>query len=86
MHARHGRKISLVGWSLGGLHARELAKLEPDLVRSVVSLGSPFAGSMKATNAYRLFQLLNRSNSISKSLLSLLRRLAVLQHSRRLRA
>ncbi len=59
LHARHGRKISLVGWSLGGLYARELAKLEPDLVRSVVSLGSPFVGSVKATNAHRLFQLLN---------------------------
>jgi pimeloyl-ACP methyl ester carboxylesterase len=63
LHARHGRTISLVGWSLGGLYARELAKLEPDLVRSVVSLGSPFVGSMKATNAYRLFQLLNRSKA-----------------------
>lgn len=63
LHARHGRKISLVGWSLGGLYARELAKLEPDAVRSVVSLGSPFAGSMQATNAYRLFQLLNRSKT-----------------------
>jgi pimeloyl-ACP methyl ester carboxylesterase len=63
LHARHGRKISLVGWSLGGLYARELAKLEPELVRSVVSLGSPFAGSMQATNAHKLFQILNRSKA-----------------------
>ena len=36
-----GRKVSLVGWSLGGVFARELAKLQPDAVRQVISLGSP---------------------------------------------
>jgi pimeloyl-ACP methyl ester carboxylesterase len=41
----HGRKVSLVGWSLGGLYARQLAKMMPDCVRSVITLGSPFAGS-----------------------------------------
>src|SRR6201990_3482914 len=35
----HGRKISLVGWSLGGLYARQLAKMRPDRVRSVITLG-----------------------------------------------
>src|SRR6201995_1009713 len=47
----HGRKISLVGWSLGGLYARQLAKMMPDRVRSVITLGSPFAGSPRSTNA-----------------------------------
>lgn len=55
----HGKKISLVGWSLGGLYARELAKRDPNLIRSVVSLGSPFAGSASATNASRLFRWIN---------------------------
>jgi pimeloyl-ACP methyl ester carboxylesterase len=50
LHDRHGgRKLSLVGWSLGGIYARQLAKLLPDKVRCVISLGSPFAGSPKAT-------------------------------------
>ena len=40
----HGRKVSLVGWSLGGLYARQLAKMMPERVRSVISLGDPFAG------------------------------------------
>src|SRR6201989_1664146 len=53
----NGRKISLVGWSLGGLYARQLAKLMPDHVRSVITLGSPFAGSPKATNAWRVYEL-----------------------------
>jgi pimeloyl-ACP methyl ester carboxylesterase len=53
----HGRKISLVGWSLGGLYARQLAKLMPDRVRSVITLGSPFAGNPKATNAWRVYEM-----------------------------
>src|ERR1700709_493945 len=53
----HGRKISLVGWSLGGLYARQLAKMMPDRVRSVITLGSPFAGNPKATNAWRVYEM-----------------------------
>ena len=53
----HGRKISLVGWSLGGLYARQLAKMMPDRVRSVITLGSPFAGDPKATNAWRVYEM-----------------------------
>jgi len=52
----HGRKISLVGWSLGGLYARQLAKMMPERVRSVITLGSPFAGHPKATNAWRVYE------------------------------
>lgn len=51
-----GRKISLVGWSLGGLYARQLAKLLPEKVRCVISLGSPFAGSPESTNAWQVYQ------------------------------
>src|SRR5580704_3383894 len=53
----HGRKVSLVGWSLGGLYARQLAKMMPDRVRSVVTLGSPFASGPKATNAWRVYEM-----------------------------
>ena len=53
----HGRKVSLVGWSLGGLYARQLAKMMPERVRSVITLGSPFAGHPKATNAWRVYEL-----------------------------
>lgn len=52
-----GRKVSLVGWSLGGIYARELAKQLPDLVRSVITLGTPFAGNHTSTNAWRLYAL-----------------------------
>lgn len=51
-----GRKVSLVGWSLGGVYARELAKLAPADVRCVVTLGSPFTGHPKANHAWRLYE------------------------------
>jgi hypothetical protein len=56
-----GRRISLVGWSLGGLYARQLAKIVPDRVRCVISLGSPFAGSPKSTNAWRTYEMVSGS-------------------------
>lgn len=41
LHDRHGATVSVVGWSLGGLYARHLARLAPDKVRQVITLGSP---------------------------------------------
>src|SRR6266705_2716365 len=51
-----GRKVSLIGWSLGGIYARQLAKRCPDAVRLVITLGSPFTGSPRATHAWRLYE------------------------------
>ncbi|MGB0921624.1 MAG: alpha/beta hydrolase [Alphaproteobacteria bacterium] len=45
LHGRSGRKISLIGQSLGGIFARELARARPQQTRLVISLGSPFSGS-----------------------------------------
>jgi pimeloyl-ACP methyl ester carboxylesterase len=56
--ARRG-PVSLVGWSLGGLYARELAKKRPDRVARVITLGSPFSGDVRANNAWRLYELIN---------------------------
>lgn len=51
-----GVPVSLVGWSLGGVYARVLAKRFPAKVRQVITLGSPFAGSPTATSLYRAYQ------------------------------
>jgi pimeloyl-ACP methyl ester carboxylesterase len=59
IHAATGRKVSLVGWSLGGIYARDLALHAPDMVRYVVTLGSPFAGDVRATNATRLYEAMS---------------------------
>ena len=58
-----GRKVSLVGWSLGGIYAREMAKLLPNMVHCVITLGTPFAGSPKSTNAWRIYELATRRSS-----------------------
>lgn len=55
LHARYGRRLSLVGWSLGGIYAREIAKQMPGRVRQVVTLGSPFADVSWGSNATGLF-------------------------------
>ena len=54
----HHQPILVVGWSLGGLFARELARAVPDRVRAVVTLGSPFSGDPKQNNVWRLYQLI----------------------------
>ena len=48
-----GRKVLLVGWSLGGMFARELAWRVPDKIRAVVTLGSPFSGDYKTNTNIR---------------------------------
>ena len=51
------RPILLVGWSLGGLYAREIARIEPDRVRAVVTLGSPVWGDRRRyTNVWKLYE------------------------------
>jgi pimeloyl-ACP methyl ester carboxylesterase len=59
IHAATGRKVSIVGWSLGGVYARDLALQAPHMVRFVVTLGSPFANDVRATNATRLYEALS---------------------------
>jgi len=57
IHARHGQRVHLVGWSLGGVFAREIAKRHPDKVAKVITLGSPFSGHPRANNGWRAYHL-----------------------------
>jgi pimeloyl-ACP methyl ester carboxylesterase len=50
-----GEKISVVGWSLGGVYARDLALSLPDRIRGVITLGSPFSGDLRANNVGKLY-------------------------------
>jgi hypothetical protein len=56
---RLGRKVSLIGWSLGGIYAREIARRRPAAVRQVITLGTPFAGSGEHTNVGWIYKLLS---------------------------
>jgi len=59
LHEEYGCRVSLVGQSLGGIYARELAKLLPDLVRQVITLSSPFndpdGDASHVSSLYRMF-------------------------------
>jgi pimeloyl-ACP methyl ester carboxylesterase len=60
LHQQYGCRISLVGQSLGGIYARELAKLNPDAVRQVITLGSPFNDPEgEASNLSDLYKMFN---------------------------
>ncbi|MEQ6332698.1 alpha/beta hydrolase [Sphingobium sp. MK2] len=54
-----GGPVTLVGWSLGGLYAREYAKYATHKVGGVVTLGTPFSGDPRANHAWRLYQLVS---------------------------
>ncbi len=70
---RHGEKVSLIGWSLGGLYAREIAKEQPNHVRCVVTLGTPFAGHPRATNAWRFYEMVSGQATHDPALLEQIR-------------
>ncbi|MCV7231321.1 esterase/lipase family protein [Mycobacterium branderi] len=42
LHTRYGTPVSVIGWSLGGIYARAMARRRPSSVRQVITLGSPF--------------------------------------------
>ena len=63
LHARVGRKVSLVGWSLGGIYAREIAKRCPASVRQVLTLGTPHNAVAEANHAGAIFRLLGGDTS-----------------------
>ena len=54
-----GQKVSIVGWSLGGVLARQLAKGKPHLVRQVITLGSPFRDITAPNNASWVYNLIS---------------------------
>jgi pimeloyl-ACP methyl ester carboxylesterase len=59
--AGHSQRATLIGWSLGGIYARELGKLMAPRLRQVITIGTPFNGPADHTNAGWLFRLLNGS-------------------------
>lgn len=70
---KHEQPVSLIGWSLGGIYARELAKELPDHARCVITLGTPFTGHPRATNAWRFFEMLSGQTSGDPALMEQIR-------------
>ena len=57
LQSRAEGPVTLIGWSLGGLVAREYAKHAPDRIGAVVTLGSPFSGDPRDNRAWRAYEL-----------------------------
>jgi pimeloyl-ACP methyl ester carboxylesterase len=55
----NGKRASLIGWSLGGLYAREVAKLLPRRVQRVITIGTPLGSEPSQTHASLAYRLLN---------------------------
>lgn len=71
--AESGSKISLIGWSLGGVYARQIAKARPELVRQVITLASPFRGISEPNNVAWIYNLITggqRVRDVEDSLLA----------------
>lgn len=60
----YNTKVSIVGWSLGGVFAREVARLKPELIRQVITLGSPFADILGENNGRWFYDLLHGPKGI----------------------
>jgi len=65
---RYEDKITLIGWSLGGVFAREMARHQPECVRRVITLGSPINGDPEANNLNTLFRLANLGKPVKTDL------------------
>jgi hypothetical protein len=61
IYALHRRLVSLVGWSFGGIYARQLAAQYPELVRQVITLATPVADNSDANHAGWLLNMLSSS-------------------------
>lgn len=75
IYAKYGQPISLIGWSLGGVYAREIAKERPEKIRQVITMGSPFQGVTEANHASWLHDLLFSGRELDHEQMEYLRQL-----------
>ncbi len=61
----HSGKITLVGWSMGGIYTRELAKMNPELFHQVITIGAPFADAYAPNNVEWFYKLIKNPADVS---------------------
>lgn len=57
------QQVTIIGQSLGGIYGREIAKVCPELVRQVITLGTPFKCAPHGTNVSVLYEILSKDTS-----------------------
>ncbi len=70
----HGTPVSMIGWSAGGIYAREIARALPERTRMVITMGSPFRGNYHVTRAWKLYQWMNRNRLTAEMMTETARR------------
>lgn len=66
IYHRHGQQVTLIGWSLGGVFARQIAKERPELVRQLITLGSPFLDITRPNNIAWLHTLISGGKTVQE--------------------
>jgi len=66
LHEDHQEAITIIGWSLGGVYARQLGKAMPDKIRQIITLGSPFAGIQEPNNVAWIYNLISKGDRIRR--------------------
>lgn len=64
IYEEHGEAVTLIGWSLGGVYARQIAKGKPDMVRQIITLGSPFRGIGEPNNATWIYNMISSGKRV----------------------
>ena len=64
LYHKYGQKVSLIGWSLGGVYARQIAKEIPHMIRQVITLGSPFGGISQPNNVAWIYNLISGGKKV----------------------
>jgi len=64
IYEEHGEEVTLIGWSLGGVYARQIAKAKPKMVRQVITLGSPFRGITEPNNATWIYNMISNGKRV----------------------
>lgn len=59
VYQQSGEKVTLIGWSMGGIMARMISRVRPEQVRLIVTLGAPFSGNPFANSAWKLYERLS---------------------------
>ena len=66
LYQNYGVKVSIIGWSLGGVYARQLAKARPEMVRQIIMMGTPFQAIRESNNVAWIYNLLTGRKKVRK--------------------
>lgn len=66
--SQFNQKVVLIGWSMGGIFVREVAKNQPNLIKKVITIGSPFADVNAPNHAKWTYDFLNRNTKVDQNI------------------